>query len=126
MKQAFFSDHGPKPIGPYSPAIRAGDFVYVSGQGPVDPATGKLIEGDIFAQTQRTLMNVRIALVSAGCIMADVVKVNVYLAKLDDFTEMNRAYEEFFHKPFPARATVQAGLLGGMLIEIEATAYKPL
>lgn len=125
MKTAFHPEDGHKPVGPYSPGIRAGDFVYVSGQGPIEPSTGKLIEGDIFAQTCRTLENVKIVLEAAGCTFADVVKSQVHLLRLEDFREMNRAYAQFFPEPYPARTTVQSGLLGGMLVEIDCVAYKP-
>ncbi len=123
MKRAFHPEAGPKPMGPYSPAVRAGDFVFISGQGPAEPATNKLIEGAIFAQTQRTLLNLASALQSAGSRLDDVVKVCVHLADLGDFQEMNRAYSEFFSEPYPVRTTVQSGLLGTMLIEIDCIAY---
>lgn len=116
----------PAPRGPYSPAVRAGDFIFVSGQVPVDPATQQLISGDIGAETRRVLMNVQEILKGCGATMADVVKCNVYLSDGADFAGMNAVYAEFFGEAKPARATVVTGFaVSGIKVEIEAVAYRP-
>lgn len=116
----------PAPRGPYSPAVRAGDFIFVSGQVPVDPATQQLISGDIGAETRRVLTNVQEILKGCGATMADVVKCNVYLADGGDFAAMNAVYAEFFGDAKPARATVVTGFaVSGIRVEIEAVAYQP-
>lgn len=114
----------PAPKGPYSPAVRAGDFVYVSGQTPRDPATGELGAADITSQTRRTLENVRRVLGQAGAGLEDVVSVTVYLQRSDDWDAMNAVYREMFHGPYPSRTTVGADLRG-ILVEISAVAYLP-
>lgn len=110
---------------PLSPAVRAGDFVYVSGQVPVD-AGGKVVEGGIEAQTRQTLDNVKAALALAGCGMEDVVKTMVILTDKTDFAAFNKTYATYFAKEPPARTTVEAQLMIDIKIEIEAIAYKPL
>jgi len=116
--------NGPKPVGPYSPAIRVGDFVYVSGQGGVDPSVGKFVTGDVKAQTKRTLENIQLILGAAGLSMEDVFKVSVFLRNASDFQAMNEVYKTFFPKSPPARTTIVNNLLfPKMLIEIEAAAY---
>lgn len=112
----------PAPKGPYTPAIRAGDFVYVSGQTPRDPRTGALAGDDIATQTRQVLSNVRQVLEQAGASMSDVVSMTVYLADVGDWGAMNAVYTEFFTKPFPTRTTVGAELRD-ILIEISAVAY---
>jgi len=117
------SGTAPRAIGPYSQAVRAGDLVYLSGQTPIDPATGKLVAGGIGDQTRRAFQNLRAVLEAGGCSMQDVVKVNVYLTDMADFTEMNAAYEAQFSAPYPARTTVAvAGLPMGAKVEIEMVA----
>ena len=117
------SGTAPRAIGPYSQAVRAGDLVYLSGQTPIDPATGKLVAGGIGDQTRRAFQNLRAVLEAGGCSMQDVIKVNVYLTDMADFTEMNAAYEEQFSAPYPARTTVAvAGLPLGAKVEIEMVA----
>jgi 2-iminobutanoate/2-iminopropanoate deaminase len=111
----------PKP--PYSPVVVSGDTVYTAGQIANDPG-GNLVEGGIAEQARRTLENVRACVEAAGCTLADVVKVNAYLADLADFPAYNEAYVEFFAEPYPARTSVQAGLPPGVLIEIEAVARR--
>src|SRR3954466_3673887 len=93
----------PRPLGPYSPAVRAGDFVYVSGQVPRDPATGALAGDDIATQSRAVLANIRRVLESAGATTADVVSVIVYLVDVDDWGAFNEVYKEFFTEPFPSR-----------------------
>ncbi|MFW6151265.1 MAG: RidA family protein [Chloroflexota bacterium] len=123
MKEVVRTDKAPAAVGPYSAGIKAGDYVFVSGQGPLDPQTKKMPEG-IEAQTKQTLENVKAIVQAAGASMADVVKVTVLLTDMGNFKAMNEAYKEYFPEPFPARATYGASLaLPGMLIEIEAIAY---
>ena len=117
---------GPPPvaaIGPYSHAATGGGPLFLSGQTPIDPATGRLVDGDVTVQTRRVLDNLEAVLRAAGGTLADVVKVNVYLTSMDDFAAMNAAYAEAFTEPFPARTTVAvAGLPLGARVEIEAVA----
>lgn len=121
---AVSSDRAPAAIGPYSQAVRSGDLLFLSGQIPTDPATGKLVEGGIEAQTERVLLNLQAVLESAGATLANVVKTTVFLADLAHFQAFNAAYAKFFKAaPVPARATVQvAALPRGALVEIEAIA----
>jgi 2-iminobutanoate/2-iminopropanoate deaminase len=112
-------------VGPYSPAIEAGDFVYLSGQGPMDPATRKLVEGDVQAQAEQVFKNLFAILAAAGLSPADVIKVNVYLTDMDDFAAMNEVYARQFDPPYPARTTVGvASLPLGIKVEIEMIARK--
>lgn len=108
MRQAVATDHAPKAIGPYSQAVKAGNLVFVSGQIPIDPATGALIDGDIAAQTHRVMKNLTAILEAAGTSMDAVVRCTVYLADMDDFAAMNAVYGSYFTEPAPARATIQA------------------
>ena len=110
---------------PLSPAVRAGDFVFVSGQVPVD-AVGSVVPGGIEPQTKRVLDNVEAALALAGCSLEDVVKATVILADAKDFGAFNRVYATYFQKDPPARTTVEARLMIDIKIEIEAVAYRPL
>lgn len=112
----------PPPKGPYSPAVRAGHFIYVSGQTPRDPITGELVGGDVSAQTRQTLDNVRRVLAAAGATLSDVVSVTIYLEHMDDWATMNDVYAEYFAAPFPSRTTVGASLRD-ILVEINAIAY---
>ena len=113
----------PKAIGPYSQGIRIGDLIYTAGQAAVDPATGKLIEGDISAQTRRTLQNISAILDAAGTSLSKVVKTTVFLTDMANFKAMNEVYAEFFPEHPPARSTVAvAGLPLGALVEIECIA----
>jgi 2-iminobutanoate/2-iminopropanoate deaminase len=114
------------PRGPYSPATRAGDFIFVSGQVPVDPATQQLVAGDIAVETRQTLNNIKVLLEGCGATLADVVKCSVYLGEAGDFAAMNAVYAEFFGEAKPARATVVTGFaVPGIHVEIDAIAYKP-
>lgn len=116
----------PAPQGPYSPAVRAGDFIYVSGQGPIDPATNTLSLGDIRHETELVLCNLQRILEGCGASLADVVKCSVFLADATDFGAMNEVYGRFFGKNKPARTTVQAGMVApGMKVEIDCVAYVP-
>ncbi|RME92421.1 MAG: RidA family protein [Verrucomicrobia bacterium] len=113
----------PAAVGPYSQAIRAGGFVFCAGQIPLDPATGALVEGDVAAQTERVLENLKAVLEAAGTGMDRVVKTTVYLQDMTDFAAMNEVYARYFPKDPPARAAVQvAALPKGARVEIEAIA----
>ena len=117
---------GASPRGHYTPALRAGDFVYVSGQGPIDPVTDKLAVGDVEFQTRLTLSNIKRILEAAGVTASDVVKCSVFLRDIADFPKMNRVYAEFFGDHKPARTTVEAKFhQAEMLVEIDCVAYKP-
>jgi len=119
------SPRGPAAIGPYSHAVWAGDLLYLSGQTPIDPAVGKLIDGDVEAQTHRAFDNLQAVLEDSGLSMDDVIKCNVYLTDMVNFPAMNRAYQQRFTAPYPARTTVAvAGLPLGALVEIELVARK--
>ena len=110
---------------PLSPAVRAGDFVFVSGQVPAG-ADGKIVEGGVGAQTKQVLENIATVLSLAGCELSDVVKTTVWLKHAEDFAEFNAAYEPFFPKDPPARSTAESRLMIDILVEIEAIAYKPI
>ena len=115
----------PAAIGPYSQGIAAGNTAYVSGQLPIDPATGEFAGPDIASQTRRSLQNVEAILAAQGMGMKDVVKTTVLLADIADFAAMNEVYGEFFSAPYPARAAFQvAALPKGARVEIEAVAVK--
>lgn len=115
----------PTAIGPYSQAIDAGDFVFLSGQVPIDPKTGELVAGDISVQTDRVLDNLGAVLEAAGCSFAEVVKTTIYLVDLGDFQVVNATYAKRFKGAPPARATVQVSALPkGARVEIDAIAKK--
>ncbi len=115
----------PKAIGPYSQAIKVGNFVYTSGQLPINPATGAFPEGGIKEQTRQSLSNVKAILEEAGLTMSDVVKTTVFLADMNDFADMNSVYAEFFCEPYPARSAVAVKTLPkNAMLEIEVVAYK--
>jgi 2-iminobutanoate/2-iminopropanoate deaminase len=117
----------PRPQGPYSPAVRAGDFLFVSGQGPIDPEKNEFRFGDIQQQTTLTLENIRRILEGSGARVSDVVKCSVFLADAADFQAMNQVYAQFFGSDKPARTTVEAVLLEpDMKIEIDCVAYAPI
>jgi 2-iminobutanoate/2-iminopropanoate deaminase len=115
------------PRGPYSPAVRAGGFIYVSGQVPIDPVTNKAALGDIKAETRQVLSNVQRILEGCGASLSDVVKCCVFLADVKDFAAMNEVYTEFFGTAKPARTTIGVAALPltGAKVEIDAVAYKP-
>jgi len=125
-KEKIETREGPAAIGPYSQAITAGEWVFVSGQIPLDPRTGAMVEGDIAAQTERVMRNLAAILEAAGSSLEKVVKTTVYLANLDDFEAMNRTYAAWFGSGHPpARATIQAGRLPkGARVEIDAIALR--
>ena len=107
MKQAIASPVAPKPVGPYSAALRAGQLLFVSGQVPLDPATGRMVEGDIAVHTRRVLDNVGALLEAAGLSFAAVVRSTVFLADMNDFQAMNEIYAGYFGDSPPARSTVE-------------------
>ena len=110
---------------PLSPVVRAGDYVFVSGQVPVDKA-GKIVDGGIIAQTRQVMENIGAGLALAGCELSDVVKTTVWLKHAENFPEFNTAYAAYFPKNPPARSTAESRLMIDILVEIEAIAYKPL
>lgn len=124
MKQVLATEQAPAAIGPYSQGIAAGETVYVSGQLPLDPATGAFPEG-IAAQTAQSLKNIQAILAQQGMTLANVVKTTVFLADINDFAEMNKVYGEFFTQPYPARSAVQvAKLPKDAPLEVECIAVK--
>ena len=117
----------PAPRGPYTPAVRAGGFIFVAGQGPTDPATNKMSYGDIRHETRLVLGNIKKILEGCGASMEDVVKCSVFLADAKDFAAMNEVYAEFFGNAKPARTTVEAQFVSPpMRVEIDCIAYKPV
>ncbi|MGE5837473.1 MAG: RidA family protein [Acidobacteriota bacterium] len=124
MREAISTPQAPAAIGPYSQAIRAGGFLFVSGQIPLDPATGALVDGDVTAQTHRVLRNLGAILTAAGTSFEHVVKTTVYLADMSEFAAMNEVYASYFPAPAPARATVQAARLPrDVRVEIDLIAH---
>lgn len=123
MNQAIATKNAPAAIGPYSQGIKAGKTIYVSGQIPIDPATGEFAGQDIETQTRQSLTNIKNILKEAGADMSDIVKTTVLLKDIADFAAMNKVYAEFFTEPYPARAAFQvAAIPKGALVEIEAVA----
>ena len=125
MNKAISTPNAPAAIGPYSQGIQAGSTLFVSGQLPIDPATGAFAGEDIASQTRQSLTNIKNILAAAGASMNDVVKTTVMLKNIGDFAAMNAVYAEFFTEPFPARAAYQvAALPKDALVEIECIAVK--
>ncbi len=124
--ERIFPEGGATPRGHYTPGIRAGDFIYVSGQGPIDPVTDVLVVTDVETQTRITLENIERILKAAGAAKTDIVKVSVFLKHIDDFQAMNRVYSTFFGDHKPARTTIESKFhKSEMLVEIDCVAYKP-
>ena len=123
-KRIVFTETAPTPVGPYSQAVISGGFVFVSGQIPFDPETSKLVEGGIEAQTVQVLENLKNILESINLTLNDVVKTSVFLSSFSDFQSFNRVYSRYFEVNPPARTTAQAGLMAGVLVEIDAIAKK--
>jgi reactive intermediate/imine deaminase len=124
-KEIVLTGNAPKPIGPYSQAIRTSDFVFASGQAGLDPSIGKLVEGGVEAQTRQVLTNISNVLQAAGSELGLVVKTTVFLKNMSDFPRMNAIYGEFFANEPPARTTVAAAALPlDALVEIEAIALR--
>jgi 2-iminobutanoate/2-iminopropanoate deaminase len=123
MKKVVITAQGPPPQAPYSQAIIANGFVFVSGQGPIEPKTGKIVLGDIKDQTRLVLENIKTILEAAGSSLDKAVKCSVFLKDIHDFTAMNEVYKTYFEKNPPARTTVQAGdIFGGIGVEIDCIA----
>ena len=123
MKKVIKTTKAPAAIGPYNQAIQVGNLVYTSGQIPIDPATGNFVEGGIKEQTRQSLLNVKAILEEAGLTMSDVIKTTVFMADMNDFSDMNAVYSEFFPEPYPARSAVAVKTLPkGVLCEIECVA----
>ncbi|MGQ0735117.1 MAG: RidA family protein [Acidobacteriota bacterium] len=126
VKRAVSPPTGAPAIGPYSPAVRAGSLLFVSGQIPLDPDTGRVVDGDIRTQTHRVLANLGTLLEAGGASFGDVVRTTIFLADLGDFAAVNEVYATYFSEPFPARATVQvARLPRDVGVEIDAIAVLP-
>ena len=124
--QRIIPQDGATPRGHYTPGIRAGDFIFVSGQGPIDPATDKLAVADVETQTRITLGNIARILAAAGAQITDIVKVSVFLRDIGAFHQMNKAYGEFFGEHKPARTTIESRFhQAEMLVEIDCVAYSP-
>lgn len=123
MKQAISTANAPAALGPYSQAVQVGSMLFLSGQVPIDPATGSVVEGGIQEQARQSLTNLKAILNEAGTNMGAVVKTTVFLKNMDDFAAMNEVYAQFFQQPYPARSAVQvAKLPKDVLVEIEAIA----
>ena len=123
MKQSIATPLAPKPVGPYSAALRAGSLLFVSGQVPLDPATGRMVEGDIAAQTRRVLQSVGALLDAAHLSFGHVVRTTVFMFDLGEFAAMNEIYASYFAAPYPARSTVQvAKLPRDVRVEIDVIA----
>ncbi len=125
MKEVIVTDKAPGAVGPYSQAIRAGNTLYASGQIAIDPATSKVIEGDVSAQATQCLKNVQNLLESAGFSITDVVKTTVFITNMADFALVNEEYKKVFKEPYPARSCVGVACLPlGVQVEIEVVAVK--
>ena len=123
MRKNVTTDQAPKPIGPYSQAVVENGFVFLAGQGPTDPKTGKYTPSDVQGETRQTFANLKAILEAAGSSLDKVVKCNVYLRDINDFQAMNEVYKTMFAQPYPARTTIQAGALpGNIAVEIECIA----
>jgi 2-iminobutanoate/2-iminopropanoate deaminase len=123
MQERIETSQAPAPIGPYSQAVRAGGFIFLSGQIPIDPGTGAIVEGDIAVQARQALKNLAAVLEAANSGLSKVVKTSIFLQNLDDFARFNQVYAEFLGDAKPARSTVQvARLPKEVLVEIEAVA----
>lgn len=120
-RKIIHTDQAPAAIGPYSQAVRAGDTVYLSGQIPLDPATGELVGGDISAQARRAFDNLRAVCLAAGGSLDQVVRLGLYLTDLGDFSAVNAVMAEYFQAPYPARSTIEvSGLPRGAAFEVDA------
>ncbi|MCX8153859.1 MAG: Rid family detoxifying hydrolase [Candidatus Bathyarchaeota archaeon] len=124
MKKIIQTEFAPRPVGPYSQAINAGNFLFVSGQLAIDPQEGKIISGDIKAQTAQVMQNIKAILNAAGYDLSDIVHVTVYLSSMSLFSEFNSEYTKYFSKEPPARTTIGIELIPGALVEISVIAYK--
>ena len=124
MKDFIKTQNAPQPLGPYSQGIKAGNMLFIAGQGSIDPKTGKMLGEDIETQTRQTMQNIKAIVEASGFSTSDIVKVTIYLKNASDFQRMNDIYKTFFSQNPPTRTTVQAGFVNSnMLIEIDAIAY---
>ncbi len=124
MREAVHSSAAPAAIGPYSQAVRAGQLLYISGQIPIDPLSGQVVDGDVTAQTHRVMRSLGAILGAAGASFDDVVRTTIFLTDLGDFAKVNEAYGSYFSDPAPTRATVEvAALPKGVCVEIDAIAH---
>jgi 2-iminobutanoate/2-iminopropanoate deaminase len=125
MREHIKTPNAPLPLGPYSQGVKVGNLLFVSGQGPMDPRTGEIVESEVEAQTRQTLQNVKAIVEASGFSLHDVVKVSIFLKRASDFQKMNEIYKTFFQENPPTRTTVQADFMApGMLIEIDAIACR--
>jgi reactive intermediate/imine deaminase len=123
MTEPISTQDAPAAIGPYSQAVRAGGLLFLSGQIPLDPATGQIVPGDVAEQAERVLKNLQAILAAGGCALGDVVRTTIYLVDLAHFAAVNEVYARFFSPPYPARVSVQVSALPrGSLVEIDAIA----
>ena len=126
MKEVIFTDKAPKPVGPYSQAIKAGNFLFIAGQIPLDPETGTLVEGSFQDKVRRVLENIKAIVEAGGGSLNDIVKVTVYLKDIDKYSEFNEVYSEYFKDSKPSRVVVGvSNLPKGVDLEVEAIAYIP-
>lgn len=126
MKKIVFTDKAPKPVGPYSQGVKAGNFLFVAGQIPIDPDTGEIVKGDFEEQVRRVMENIRAVVEAAGGSMESIVKVTVYLKNIKLFDRFNKVYAEYFPKEPPARVVVEvSNLPKDVELEVEAIAYIP-
>lgn len=120
-RHAIATEHAPAAIGPYSQAVRSGSSVFLSGQIPLDPATGQLVEGDIATQARRVFDNLQAVCQAAGGSLDDVMRIGIYLTDLGDFATVNAVMADYFRAPYPARSTIEvAGLPRGAQVEVDA------
>ncbi|HMK95620.1 MAG TPA: Rid family detoxifying hydrolase [Candidatus Limnocylindrales bacterium] len=124
MKQTVSSTKAPKPLGPYSQAVKAGKFLFVSGQLPINPEQGKIVAVDVASQTRQVMANIKAILEAAGYTLKDVVSTTAYLSSMTLFDTFNREYAKFFDEEFPARATIGCELKTGALVEVSVVAYR--
>ena len=124
MKQTVLSAKAPQPLGPYSQAVKAGKFLFVSGQLPIDPEEGKIVAADVASQTRQVMENIKAILEAADYTMKNVVSTNVYLSSMASFDKFNEEYAKHFDGEFPARATTGCELKAGALVEVSVVAYR--
>ncbi len=124
MKSPVFTEKAPKPVGPYSQAVKAGKFLFVSGQLAIDPKEGKIVAKTVTLQTRQIMENIKAILEAAGYGLKDIVLSNVYLSSMALFDEFNNEYAKYFDSEFPARATVGTELKADALVEVSVVAYK--
>jgi 2-iminobutanoate/2-iminopropanoate deaminase len=123
LREAVFTDKAPRPVGPYSQAVRAGNLLFISGQIPLDPRTGELVKGDFRCAVERVMENIKAIVEAAGATMDDIVKVTVYIRDMSKFGEFNEAYSKYFRGPPPARVVVEVSRLPlDADVEVEAIA----